>query len=370
MRPILLVSTSVNQRSPSGPAVMRPGSLDGVGMANSSAAVMTPAVVMRPILLASASVNQSLPSGPMVMSIGALLAVGVGNSTRAPVARFSRPILATVLSANQRLPSGPSVIPIGQLLTVRPANSVMTVDGTQRSSSRSIVRNVLVPRRTGLHVARRGSRWKRCNMTGHPTHSGKPRRRGVVAAGDTGPPRPCGRSQTPSCPFLCWNQAASLAGAQHGARYPCARTRLSPPCRSPARCSCLTLFLRSVSDRRRYDAPERSKICARSCLPPTILHLALANAPRSAPKRLRASGHHERQMLRAGPSPFSMRADVGGSLPIRRLRASHGIRRKSRGKRRSLARSKRRPQPADKFHSYGAATGQVMRGHSSLAAGQ
>ena len=120
-------------------------------------------------------------------------------------------------------------------------------------------------------------------MTGHPTHSGKPRRRGVVAAGDTGPPRPCGRSQTPSCPFLCWNQAASLAGAQHGARYPCARTRLSPPCRSPARCSCLTLFLRSVSDRRRYDAPERSKICARSCLPQTILHLALANAPRSAP---------------------------------------------------------------------------------------
>src|SRR5438132_6118108 len=40
------------------------------------------------------------------------------------------------------------------------------------------------------------------------------------------------------------------------------RRARNSPCRSPARCSCLTLFLRSVSDRRRYDAPERSKICA------------------------------------------------------------------------------------------------------------
>ena len=36
----------------------------------------TPAVVIRPILLPPFSVNQRLPSGPAVMPVGSLLAVG------------------------------------------------------------------------------------------------------------------------------------------------------------------------------------------------------------------------------------------------------------------------------------------------------
>ena len=50
IRPILLPSASVNQRLPSGPAVMPRGLLPAVGTGNS---VMTPAVVIRPILLAT-----------------------------------------------------------------------------------------------------------------------------------------------------------------------------------------------------------------------------------------------------------------------------------------------------------------------------
>src|SRR5438876_1015336 len=52
--PILLAPVSVNQRLPSGPAVMLTGRLLSVGIVNSSAAVMVPAVVIRPILLAEA----------------------------------------------------------------------------------------------------------------------------------------------------------------------------------------------------------------------------------------------------------------------------------------------------------------------------
>jgi len=79
----------VNQRAPSGPAVMSDGKLSGVGMANS---VMVPAVVIRPILLAPNSVNQRAPSGPAVMPTGKLLAVGRANSVMTP-AVVIRPIL-------------------------------------------------------------------------------------------------------------------------------------------------------------------------------------------------------------------------------------------------------------------------------------
>ena len=40
---------------------------------------MTPAGVIRPIWLASSSVNQRLPSGPAVIQSGRLPAVGMGN---------------------------------------------------------------------------------------------------------------------------------------------------------------------------------------------------------------------------------------------------------------------------------------------------
>jgi riboflavin biosynthesis pyrimidine reductase len=45
---------------------------------------MTPAVVIRPILLPLFSVNQRLPSGPAVMKSGPLPPVGTGNSVTTP----------------------------------------------------------------------------------------------------------------------------------------------------------------------------------------------------------------------------------------------------------------------------------------------
>src|SRR6266487_1455174 len=81
MRPILFVAHSVNQRLPSGPAVIAPGRLPGVGRGNS---LMRPPGVMRPILFPSTSVNQRLPSGPAVITPGWLPGVGRGNSVMVP----------------------------------------------------------------------------------------------------------------------------------------------------------------------------------------------------------------------------------------------------------------------------------------------
>src|SRR5258708_1294572 len=68
-RPILLVSCSQNQRSPSGPEVIPFGVLVAEGIGSS---VMTPSVVIRPILLAPASrsANQRAPSEPATMPHG------------------------------------------------------------------------------------------------------------------------------------------------------------------------------------------------------------------------------------------------------------------------------------------------------------
>src|SRR6266851_4791460 len=93
MRPILLPWYSMNQRLPSGPAVIVIGSLPAVGMGNS--AVMVPLGLMRPILLPLNSVNQRLPSGPAVIPSGELLAVGTGNSVIVPLGLI-RPILLPV----------------------------------------------------------------------------------------------------------------------------------------------------------------------------------------------------------------------------------------------------------------------------------
>src|SRR5258706_70471 len=56
---------------------MLKGKLLAVGTVNS---VMTPPVVIRPILLPLCSMNQRAPSGPAVMPRGKLPAVGTGNS--------------------------------------------------------------------------------------------------------------------------------------------------------------------------------------------------------------------------------------------------------------------------------------------------
>src|SRR6266852_5846510 len=79
MRPILFVPPSVNQRLPSGPAVIAQGLLPW-GKGNS---LTLPPGVMRPILSPDTSVNQRLPSGPAVMSEG-LLPWGKGNSLTLP----------------------------------------------------------------------------------------------------------------------------------------------------------------------------------------------------------------------------------------------------------------------------------------------
>src|SRR6266700_3304691 len=80
--------------------------------------------VMRPILLPSTSVNQRLPSGPAVIPSGVLLPFERGNSLMVPPG-LMRPILLPSISVNQRLPSGPAVIPSGLLPAVEVANSVM-----------------------------------------------------------------------------------------------------------------------------------------------------------------------------------------------------------------------------------------------------
>src|SRR5437762_2884605 len=108
-RLILLLLTSVNQRLPSGPAVIPPGQALAVGAVKS---VAVPAAVMRPMLPLTLlpSVNQRLPSAPAVIRLGPLFAVGTGNSVTVP-AVVMRPILLLLPSVNQRLPSGPAVIP-------------------------------------------------------------------------------------------------------------------------------------------------------------------------------------------------------------------------------------------------------------------
>src|SRR5262245_13145580 len=107
--PILLESTSVNQRWPSGPDVIPNGPLPE-GSGNSKMAPLKG--LTRPIWLAPRSVNQMLPSTEAVMPAGWLFGVGMGNSLTTP-AGVTRPILFPDHSVNQRLPSRPTVIWFG-----------------------------------------------------------------------------------------------------------------------------------------------------------------------------------------------------------------------------------------------------------------
>src|SRR5260370_34448722 len=127
MRPILLPKASVNQRLPSGPAVMLAGLLLAVGIWN---AEKLPLGVMRPIAPILNSVNQRLPSEPAVMPSGPQPAedphfVGRGNSVMLPPG-VMRPILLLFISVNQRLPSGPTVMPRAPLTGT--ANAVAATD--------------------------------------------------------------------------------------------------------------------------------------------------------------------------------------------------------------------------------------------------
>src|SRR6266404_1977625 len=117
--PILLPLFSVNQRAPSGPTVMKRGTLPAVGTVNS---VKTPPVVIRSIMLWFSSVNHRAPSGPAMMPKGLLLPVGSVNSVMTPPTVIW-PILP-ICSVNQRAPSGPAVISAGELLAVGTGNSL------------------------------------------------------------------------------------------------------------------------------------------------------------------------------------------------------------------------------------------------------
>src|SRR2546430_6192234 len=81
---------SVNQRLPSGPRVMEPGTLCGLG---STYSVIAPLGVIFPIMPTRGLlgvitwfvvVNQRLPSGPVVIDDGAVFGVGIGYSVKTP----------------------------------------------------------------------------------------------------------------------------------------------------------------------------------------------------------------------------------------------------------------------------------------------
>src|SRR5438105_3208626 len=107
------LSLSVNQRLPSGPAVMPSGSLLKVAL-GTGYSVKAPVTVTFPILFLLISVNHNLPSGPTVMSHGPPSGVGTAYSVKAPLVVIF-PILLPPFSVNQRLPSGPKVIKVGSL---------------------------------------------------------------------------------------------------------------------------------------------------------------------------------------------------------------------------------------------------------------
>src|SRR5215469_13599577 len=138
IRPTLLPRASVNQRLPSGPAVISQGAERGVGTGNS---VSTPSGVIRPIRLPGISVNHRFPSDPAVITRGWPPAV-TGNSVTAPVAgtrRATAPVLDAVRrSVNQMLPSDPAATDVGLVLAVGTANSVICPS--------SVIRPILLPR--------------------------------------------------------------------------------------------------------------------------------------------------------------------------------------------------------------------------------
>jgi hypothetical protein len=76
-----LARFNVNQRAPSGPAVMAEGNMPVSGKTNS---VIRPSVVMRPMRSVLVSVNQSAASGPTVMPNGPLPGWGSGKAVSFP----------------------------------------------------------------------------------------------------------------------------------------------------------------------------------------------------------------------------------------------------------------------------------------------
>src|SRR5262249_14096133 len=170
MRPILLATFSVNQRSPSGATVTPRKEAFGVFTGHS---LIRPCKSMRPSALALVSTNQMLPSGCAAMARGSLFGVGILYSLTCP-SMLMRPIWPASYSLNQRspsrttsdsgrhpgvspcensvtaphgvmratrltcasenhtFPSGPAAMPSGPAPTVGSGNSVVAPDGVMR----------------------------------------------------------------------------------------------------------------------------------------------------------------------------------------------------------------------------------------------
>src|ERR1700722_4014757 len=104
--PIFPLPVSVNQRLPSGPAVIP------VGFDNEPNSVIAPAVVILPIFpspakLSPSSANQRLPSGPSVIPKGDDVDGKLNSVITPPVVIL---VIPGFCSVNQRLPSGPAVM--------------------------------------------------------------------------------------------------------------------------------------------------------------------------------------------------------------------------------------------------------------------
>src|SRR5579862_7080967 len=82
MLPILLPVNSVNHKFPSGPAVIKYGSLPPVNPFAYS--VIVPETAILPIRLPLHSVNHKLPSGPATIPFGSLKLVGTVYSVTEP----------------------------------------------------------------------------------------------------------------------------------------------------------------------------------------------------------------------------------------------------------------------------------------------
>src|SRR5262249_16075476 len=106
---------SVNQRFWSGPAAIRQGSADFVGMAKR---VTAPDDVMRPMLFVFAWTNHRFPSAPVAMSVRPLPLGVTGYSGMTPAVGILPTLFDThspPCSVNQRLSDGPEVMPVGNL---------------------------------------------------------------------------------------------------------------------------------------------------------------------------------------------------------------------------------------------------------------
>src|SRR4051794_27238136 len=146
IRPILLLSDSVNQRAPSFPSVIPSGNCPVFPLASIGNSLILPLVSIRPILPPNCSVNHSaLSAGTDVMPQGAEPEVGVLNSVIVPEGVILPILLAVAeLSVNQRFPSGPCTICWTNDRVVGSLNSV-TVASNARDSR---------PSRRGLRLRR------------------------------------------------------------------------------------------------------------------------------------------------------------------------------------------------------------------------